>query len=408
MPRVPLAPGQVSSRSAAKETTATGASRWRARCRIGSGTGVSARLTATGPTRQAALDALDQRIAEFRAAPTRAEPTQDEGVLTRDSTVDDLLTEWWSRYRKRDRSPTTLAVYESVLDRHVRPRFGDLAVRDCTVPALDTRVLIFEEETGLRSGRLRTILKQALDLALRHGLVAANPMDHVEPPPPRRQSDPRALTPAEWTAVKEAIRQWGDASKTAPRDATTLYDVVQTCAATGWRISEVLALRPCDLVGLDSGLPRAFQTGALKPVKGSGLQRLESKAKRSHVVVLPPFVLPMLRARVEAAPSPESPVFPSANGTWVWPSNLRRQWRAARDLADLHWVTPHVFRKTVATTLSVELGSQAAADQLGHRSTRTTRDHYIAIPELPRDAQASADAIERALGDGSNEEGDRA
>ena len=56
----------------------------------------------------------------------------------------------------------------------------------------------------------------------------------------------------------------------------------------------------------------------------------------------------------------------------------RRQWRNARDGTGYEWVTPHVFRKTVATLISREYGSKHAAAQLGHSGSAITEKHYIA------------------------------
>jgi integrase len=43
--------------------------------------------------------------------------------------------------------------------------------------------------------------------------------------------------------------------------------------------------------------------------------------------------------------------FASRRGTWLSPQNVRRQWRQARKDTGLEWVTPHTFRKTVATLI---------------------------------------------------------
>ncbi len=40
-------------------------------------------------------------------------------------------------------------------------------------------------------------------------------------------------------------------------------------------------------------------------------------------------------------------------------------------------VTPHSFRKTVATLVDREHGSGDAASQLGHSGTAVTKRHYI-------------------------------
>ncbi|WAH96168.1 hypothetical protein OW521_17325 [Arthrobacter sp. MMS18-M83] len=71
-------------------------------------------------------------------------------------------------------------------------------------------------------------------------------------------------------------------------------------------------------------------------------------------------------------------LFPSSTGTVRSPHNFRRQWRDARAGSPYEWVTPHVFRKSVATLIDQEYSSKHAAAQLGHSGTAITEKHYIA------------------------------
>jgi integrase len=64
---------------------------------------------------------------------------------------------------------------------------------------------------------------------------------------------------------------------------------------------------------------------------------------------------------------------------------VRRQWRQARAATGLDWVTPHTFRKTVATLIDKEADTKSAAAQLGHASEDVTDTYYIAKPVLPPD-----------------------
>jgi integrase len=85
----------------------------------------------------------------------------------------------------------------------------------------------------------------------------------------------------------------------------------------------------------------------------------------------------LLRRQVNATANPHDAVFCSRRGTWLSPHNVRRQWREARKDAGLEWVTPHTFRKTVATLLDREADTKTAAAQLGHSSEEITTTYYI-------------------------------
>jgi integrase len=70
-------------------------------------------------------------------------------------------------------------------------------------------------------------------------------------------------------------------------------------------------------------------------------------------------------------------VFPSSTGTWRWPANTRRQWRAALEGTIYAGATPKDFRRAVATHLDRQVGVTAAAKQLGHGNEDVTIAYYI-------------------------------
>ena len=101
---------------------------------------------------------------------------------------------------------------------------------------------------------------------------------------------------------------------------------------------------------------------------GAGILRTDS----------PGFAVDVLRGRRAKAPAKGlDAVFAMRNGAWVSAHNVRRQWWAIRDEAGLEWVTPHAFRKTVATIIEREFTSKGAAAQLGHASEVITESYYV-------------------------------
>ena len=93
----------------------------------------------------------------------------------------------------------------------------------------------------------------------------------------------------------------------------------------------------------------------------------------------------LLTRKLVAADNPHNAIFASRRGTWLSPNNVRRQWRQARAAADLEWVIPHTFRKTVATLIDQEADTKSAAAQLGHSSEEVTDTYYIAKPVIAPD-----------------------
>ncbi|WP_211754464.1 tyrosine-type recombinase/integrase [Nocardioides gansuensis] len=70
-------------------------------------------------------------------------------------------------------------------------------------------------------------------------------------------------------------------------------------------------------------------------------------------------------------------VFLTRNGTWHPVDNIEHRWRSVQADTGYDWVTPHTFRKTVATLIDRLVDSGTAARILGHTSDAITREFYI-------------------------------
>ena len=222
----------------------------------------------------------------------------------------------------------------------------------------------------------------------RRGALATNPVrDTGRLRKPRRTVI--ALTSDHLEAVRAAIRQWQQPipGRPGPRHTGDLADIVDLMLATGARIGEILALQWVDL-DLAAERPTLTICGTLVYVKGKGFFRQEwTKTDAGYrMLVLPRFAVGMLLARkLTAAESDTDAILGSRRGTWMSPNNVRRQWRQARADIELEWVTPHTFRKTVATLIDKEANTKSAAAQLGHANENITNTYYIAKPALAPD-----------------------
>jgi len=170
---------------------------------------------------------------------------------------------------------------------------------------------------------------------------------------------------------------------------------VDILLATGARIGEVLAIRWSD-AELAGTSPVVTLSGTLVYLRGKGLFRQGwTKSDAGYrMVSLPKFAVDVLKRRqAEAKPNDLDAVFPSRNGTWLAPNNVRRQWRAARKDTGLEWVIPHTFRKTVATLIDQETDTKTAAAQLGHKNEEITTAYYIQKAHQAPDVSSVLDAL---------------
>ncbi len=106
---------------------------------------------------------------------------------------------------------------------------------------------------------------------------------------------------------------------------------------------------------------------------------------------VPSFVGEVLRQRLAAldGDDDEQLVFHSRNNTPLTTNNVRRRLRAILTEAGIEDVTPHAFRRTVATVIHRAAGTDLVAELLGHTSADITRAHYIERQNLvnPRTAE---------------------
>jgi len=149
---------------------------------------------------------------------------------------------------------------------------------------------------------------------------------------------------------------------------------------TSARIGEALAIRMCDVeLGVAQPAVRIAGTIASPKRKPTFRQDSPKAAKAIRTVVIPSFTVDALRKRLavtDALPS-DHLIFFSRNGTPLTTANVRRRLREALRAAGVEAVTPHAFRRTVATTIDREGGIDLAAELLGHTSTAITKLHYV-------------------------------
>jgi integrase len=142
--------------------------------------------------------------------------------------------------------------------------------------------------------------------------------------------------------------------------------------------------------------------GTIKTEPGKGTYRKGSPKSDSSVrtVVLPDFAIAVLRRRwASARENPHVAVFPTRNDTWQQVNNVERRWRQIRKDTGLDWVTPHTFRKTVATLISEWVTAETASQQLGHAYPAITREFYMSKPAIAADVAHVLEELARGEDD---------
>lgn len=210
---------------------------------------------------------------------------------------------------------------------------------------------------------------------------------------------PDALTPQEVNTIRIAVRFWETGlSPTGPKPDGQLSAIIEVMLGTSARIGEALAIRRRDVDVTSPQLSVSIR-GTIVTPRGEPPYRQDytKTAKSRRTVAIPSFTAEALRLRLAMMGdlSPDALVFCSRNGTALTMNNVRRQLRHVLDLASIEGVTPHSFRRTVATAINESADIDLAAELLGHTDSKITIQHYIRRNEMVN--PATAQILEQAF-----------
>jgi integrase len=335
-------------------------------------------LRRTRATRRDALEAL----ADLHAKPA-----------TSKQTLGAYLAEWVRDVRNL--RPETRRSYANVIRFHLIPTIGDVHLADLSPVHVERMLAIEGPRVAPKTLRnIHAVLRRALTMALRQGLVTRNvaAREYVDPPRVPAQ-EPQAYTGDEVRRLIDACR--GD----------RLEALYVTAVGTGLRQGELLGLAWED-VDLDGS--RISVRRELAKVDGR-YQRVEPKTPQSRRAV-------PLSASVQAAliahrgrtivegfiPTATGPVFVNGygqplSGSWVTHHLYRLEGRAG-----LRRLSFHALRRTFASRLAeAGVADIEIARLLGHARTHVTKQHYIAAGPTPAAALSAIEAIVNVSPNGS-------
>lgn len=390
MGRSSLPLGAWGTVSAKKDETS---GKWRATCRFRGWDGVTRTYSKFGSTKDKAKNALLVSMTQRQ---------QEKGRLSHHPTLKEVAKKWLSSIEVPhvvvDENGNMVAddvagvrrqtwdQYEGIFHRLIEPSLGALKIKEITTSTCDRflRSLVADGKGHTNARLAKTVLKQIMSYAVRHDLyIWGNPVVEVDRlRMPRKK--PLGLSETTLVEVRDAVRNWGlEPGRSGPRPTSILADIVEVLLGTGARIGEVLAIRLED-VDLSGSVGKIAITGTLvEPRRGPKYrQDLPKNAGSERIIPVPGFVVDVLARRIAESPANNAAgaLFWSRRGTYMQASSVRRQLRAALDAAGVdnaQLITPHAFRRTVATLLAREVEDKAASSMLGHADVTMTRDAYI-------------------------------
>jgi integrase len=350
--------------------------RFRAFARFRDHDGQLRRVQTTAATQQAAARKLKELLAE------RAEQSVGQGELSGSSSFRHLVDVWLADLDLEGKlARSTRDLYERNMEKLVMPAFANYTLREITVRRVDQFIKTLASTKSYSTAKqARTVLSLAFGLAVRYDAIPRNPVrDTVRLRKPPSQA--HALTVEQIEVIRTAARSWRrGAGFSGPPPDGQLEQIIEVMLGTSARIGEALAIRKCDVdVTVSPATVRICGTIVSPKGKPTHRQHHPKTLKSTRTVSVPPFVAEVLRQRlvVVSDEEPEHLIFFSRNHTPLTTNNVRRRLRAVLEEVEIQGVTPHSFRRTVATFLDRASGPDLAAEMLGHTSSKITKEHYI-------------------------------
>jgi integrase len=309
-------------------------------------------------------------------------------------TLDQYLDRWLELAARPKLRTKSLADYQSLLCRHIRPALGECELSRLT--PLDLQSIYFQmyqQKLSPRTiGYTHAVLHAALEQAVRWRLLSRNPASGVKIPKPTR-TEMRVLPPQ-------------DARRFLEHALATRYGILFALAlTTGMRPSEYLALRWSDFCWED-------ETVTIKRTleKGRGWKFAQTKrASSRRQVKLESWVARRLRhlymrerSIPDLSPLSARPIFRTRTGQPINSDSLAREFKRLLCEAGLPPMRLYDLRHTAATlALSAGVPAKVVSEQLGHATCAFTLDVYSHV--LPHMQAEAADRVAALLGMGGSE-----
>ncbi len=307
------------------------------------------------------------------------------GMVRTGATFADAVEEYlrWLR-DDRERKPSTLRDYRSIINAHLLPTFCSERLEDITTDQVE-RWSAQLANTGAMTNRTRlkilTVMHGVMKRATRVWKLPRNPVSDVEKPIQRRSTAIDVFSPEEIMALVRNADSEQDAA------------IYLTAAFTGLRRGELVALRWRDI-----DFPRCHIRVTASYGEG-GLTTPKSGKERS--VPMAPAVAEELAKLVkrDTHSADDELVFPGTAGAHLDGSALYRRFKTALKRAGLRDLRFHDLRHTFGTQVigNPQVSILQLKEWMGHADIDTTMK-YLHFAPRAADAGLIAEAFASSEG----------
>jgi len=313
---------------------------------------------------------------------------------------DELFADWASTWLEtvRDRKPKTRESYESIVGKHLLPRFADTPIGAIDYPAVLSFIAdLRAEQLAVKTVRnVRDVLRMIMRLAVRSGSIKTNPVSEITVGRSARK-EMVFLDPTQIAALADEVAKPPARYRRGERrvDGYPEYGLLVTFAAyTGLRAGEIVALRVKDL---DLMRGRADINRSASEAYGQ-LQIVPTKTYERRSVPIPRSMVDDLAALMVGR-SPTDLLWRAPDGGPFRYSNwFKRHYKPAVPRAGLPISTRfHDLRHSYAAMLiSHGAHPRAIMERMGHSTITVTLDTYGHLfPKLDAALDDAMDELHR-------------
>ena len=287
-------------------------------------------------------------------------------------TVDEYTRVW---LETRKLKPRTKDEYGRLLRNHIVPTFGELPVSSVSPALVRAWYSTLAPDKPTARAHAYSLLRTIMNTAVDDEFVSANPCRVRGAGSTPTLVDIEVATPDQVTVLAAGM----------PARLSIAVNLTAWCAL---RRGEILELRRKD-VDTERGLLHVDRA----VVWLGGAIVGTTKTGRKRPVVVPPHLMPAVRAHLEVhvPDGPEAILLTGRDGvTRLHPDSLRRAWKKTKKAADMPSMRFHDLRHTGATWATEAGGSLAEVmDRLGH-STSAAAMRYQHVVDKRQDTLAAA------------------
>jgi integrase len=277
------------------------------------------------------------------------------------------------RVKGKPLAARTRAHYQSLLDGHILPTFGDVQLRHITTEQVDQWYAVTAVGRPTLQAHSYALLRSILATAVDRNLIGtANPARIRGAGQTERARKVRPATLSELETITDAM----------PERYRLMVLLASWCAL---RFGELAELRRGD-IDTRAGVIRV-RRGVVRAA-GQTIVKSPKSAAGVRDVNVPPHLMPLVREHLlqHTQPGKDGLLFPAASGGHLAPSSLYRVYYRARESAGRPDLAFHHLRHTGAV-LAAQTGATLAElmNRLGHSTPGAAMGYQSA--SLERDAE---------------------